>query len=359
MEKTKSSTRSLLQLGFEEINPFWLNLIYLISVSFLGSFLLLLLPMKDPSIPRPAFLDLFFMSVSAATVSSTASLEIESFSNSQLIVFTLLMLLGGEVFVSMLGLAFHNHNYRNHSLPAQRELELGTLPIKYLQSSEPGIERETESLKLSSSKHLLYVVLGYLVLVHMAGSLFILAYLSLFPGPMAVLQGRGIRAKTFAVFTAVSSFANCGFIPTNENMAVFRACPGVLLAVAALVLLGNTIYPVGLRCAVWALSRVTKRREFNFILSGDDRRWRLGYSHHLMRREEVGMLGVTVGGFVAVQALMLGCLQWRSEGLDGMSGYQKVIGSLFMAVNSRHAGESIVDISAVSPAILALFVVMM
>lgn len=207
---------------------------------------------------------------------------------------------------------------------------------------------------------LFYVVLGYLVLVQTVGSVLMLAYLSLYPDLMAVLGRRGIGAKMFAVFTSVSSFANCGFVPTNENMVVFRACSGVLLAVAALVLLGNTIYPVGLRSALWALKRVTKRKEFEFILSrGNSDRWRMGYGDHLMRRAKVGMLGVTVGGFVAVQALLFGCMEWRSGGLEGMNGYQKVVGSLFMAVNSRHAGESIVDLSAVSPAVLVLFVVMM
>ncbi|KAI9190922.1 hypothetical protein LWI28_000879 [Acer negundo] len=45
--------------------------------------------------------------------------------------------------------------------------------------------------------------------------------------------------------------------------------------------------------------------------------------------------------------------------MDGLNSYQKVVASLFEVINSRYAGESVFDISIISPAILVLFVGMM
>lgn len=70
------------------------------------------------------------------------------------------------------------------------------------------------------------------------------------------------------------------------------------------------------------------------------------------------MLAATVAGLVAVQVAMLCGMEWGGA-LRGMSAWEKVSNAVFLAVNSRHTGETTLDISTLAPAILVLFVLMM
>lgn len=100
---------------------------------------------------------------------------------------------------------------------------------------------------------------------------------------------------------------------------------------------------------------MTKKVEFSYILKN----WKeMGYSH-LLSSVHSCFLAATVFGLTLVQFILFCSMEWNSETMDGFSSYQKVVGSLFQVVNSRYAGESVVDLSTISSAILVLFVVMM
>lgn len=346
-------------------NPSWIHLCYFSFVSSVGFLLLKILPMREAA-SKPEDLDLFFMAVSANTVSSMDTVEMEAFSNSQLLILTLLMLVGGEVFTSMVGLRFTRIKLEKKETPDNRgsielssneranvpeQLELGTIESGAI-SPESGT---STYLRYNSIKQLGFVVLGYFLVFHVLGYVLILAYLSLVPSAGAVLEGKGIHFHTFSIFATVSSFTNCGFIPTNENMMVFKNCSGLLLLIIGQILAGNTMFPSFLRLVIWVLEKHTKRKEYDYMVK---QHGEMGFDHLLAGLHSV-LLALTVLGFVVVQLILFCCLEWRSEGLDGLSPYRKIVASLFQSVNSRHAGESVVDLSTISPAILLLYVVMM
>ncbi|XP_073106977.1 cation transporter HKT1;5-like [Elaeis guineensis] len=359
-------TASIYQFLLFHANPLWIQLCYFFFVSSIGFLLLKILPMRDAARNKPKDLDLFFMAVSANTVSSMDTVEMEAFSNSQLMILTLLMQLGGEVFISMVGLQFTRiklekketpYNKANIELMSSKELandsdqpELGTVDSGAI-SPESG----SGYLRYSSIKQLGFVVLGYLLAVQIVGYVLILAYVSLVPSARAVLDGKGIHFQTFSIFTTVSSFTNCGFIPTNENMMVFKNGSGLLLLIIVQILAGNTMFPSFLRLVILVFEKHSNRLEFDFMAKNQRE---IGFDHLLPGRRAV-LLALTVLGFVMVQLILFCCLEWRSEGLDGLSPYRKILASLFQSVNSRHAGETIVDLSTISPAILVLYVVMM
>ncbi|KAK0571366.1 hypothetical protein LWI29_014729 [Acer saccharum] len=296
-----------------------------------------------------------------------STVEMEVFSNTQLIIMTILMLVGGEVFISMLGLQFFksklpknqqsilvsNNKPPNSSLDS---LENNNNIIIIKSSSSSNDDDDHHILKCNSIKLLGYVVLGYLSVVHIGGSILVYLYIRLVPSAKQILDQKGLQLQTFSVFTTVSTFSNCGFVPTNENMMVFKKNSGLLLILIPQVLLGNTLYPSCLRSVIWVLKKTTKKLEFDYLLKNSRE---IGY-YHLLSGVHSCLLAVTVLGFIFLQWVLFICLEWNSsETMDGLNSYQKVVASLFEVINSRYAGESVFDISIISPAILVLFVGMM
>ncbi|XP_050375358.1 sodium transporter HKT1-like [Argentina anserina] len=360
---------------------FWVELVYFVTLSLLGYWVLKVLPVRTTHSFTPRNLDLFFTSISATTVSSISTVEMEVFSDSQLIVMTILMFIGGEVFTSMVGLHFQKFKLMmmmsktqkivslssdvssSSSSPARamdENIELGLavkseFPHDQVEKS-PSVDNQ--SLTLQNSVELLgHVVLAYLLVFHFLGVAMVLVYLAFTSSARNIVKNKGINVHTFSIFTTVSTFSSCGFVPTNENMIVFSKNSGFLLILIPQVLLGNTLYPSCLRFTIWLLGKFFKkqRNSCNYLLTNTKE---VGYLHLLPSRHS-SLLVVTVFGFILVQLVLFASMEWSSESLSGLNSYQKIIGSLFQTVNSRHTGETIIDLSIISPAILVLFIVMM
>ncbi|KAK1268774.1 putative cation transporter HKT7 [Acorus gramineus] len=278
------------------------------------------------------------MSVSAATVSSMSTVQMEDLSKIQLVVLAFLMLVGGEVFTSLLDL----------------QVMKSKLDREKNKSSSDG---ESQDLKSRSIRHMCYVILAYLLLIHTIGSTSILVYLSVVSSVRGTLKKKGAHELLFfSVFVIISSFANGGFIPLNENMAAFKNNSGLLLLIVPQILAGNVFFPPFLRLAIWASKRALGREEESNYLLENSSGVRL---HHLLSKHCSMLLAVTAGGLIVVLMVIFCGMEWDSEALRGMNPYQKIVGGLFQSVNLRHAGESIVDISVLSPVLLVLFVFVM
>ncbi|XP_075511640.1 LOW QUALITY PROTEIN: sodium transporter HKT1-like [Primulina tabacum] len=373
----------LIHILMFKINPFWIELFYFLSSSSLGFLVLKVSKPKSITTFRPQNLDLFFTDVSAVTVSSISTLEMEVFSNAQLIVLTILMFTGGEVFVSYLelqmkkakisqkGIFRHYRQYRilssssnpniDQSISDQIELGLPTCTDQFDQETsctckykpeyfQAESTEENQVWKRKSIKVLSYVVSSYLIVIHAVGITSIAVYLSLTPSAKQVLNQKGLNISTFSFFTIVSTFSNCGlrFLPDNENMIIFKKNSGLSLLLIPFMLLGNTLYAACLRFLVFLLQKATRKEEFKFMLKNYRE---LGYEH-LMSGVDSVYLAISLLGFLVMQMIVFCCLQWNSEVVGGLSFYEKIVGSFFQVVNSRHTGLSVFDLSAVSPGML-------
>ncbi|KAF8017163.1 hypothetical protein BT93_H2373 [Corymbia citriodora subsp. variegata] len=347
------------------VNSFFVQVLYFVSLSLLGFWFLKALRLRTDSF-RPRDLDLFFTSVSSVTVSSMSTVEMEVFSNSQLVVMTVLMFVGGEVFTSLAGLHFRKPKLQslvkteekvasvtsnlypsNPTNDVADHIELGVLTNLDCLYSQAGPQlrgprdesSDLDCLKYRSANFLCIVVLGYLLGVHVLGVAAASLYMTLVSSARDVLKKKSLKMMTFSIFITVSTFASCGFIPTNENMIAFRKNSSLLLILIPQVLLGNTLFPSTLRFTLWLLGKFNKKAEIEYLLSSTGE---VGYKH-LLPSLYSSLLAVTVLGFIGVQFIMFCSMQWNSESLDGLNSYEKIVGVLFQCVNTRHTGETIDD----------------
>ncbi|QHO13673.1 hypothetical protein HN873_052957 [Arachis hypogaea] len=360
-------------------NSFFIQLCYFMIMSLFGY--LGLKVSKPKTYVKPKNFDLFYTSVSASTVSSMTAIEMEVFSNSQLVLITFLMFFGGEVFTSLLELVFARFNNNsftsmkndysvkvstNNSLPIKKvhdQIELGLVSIPNHHSSQDQNQfihvnydiNNKHVLRSNSLKYLSHVVLGYFLLLQFVGTFLVSMYMSFIPSAKQVLREKGIKTLTFSIFTIVSTFASCGYVPTNENMIVFKKNSGLLIIILPYILLGNTLYAPCLRFVIWVLEKITKREEFSYLLKNSKE---IGFGH-LLPPLHSWLLVATVLGFNIIQFVIFCSMEWGTQIMDGLNPYQKFVASLFQITNARHSGESVFDLSTISSAILVLFVVMM
>uniref|UniRef100_A0A7N0TC33 Uncharacterized protein n=1 Tax=Kalanchoe fedtschenkoi TaxID=63787 RepID=A0A7N0TC33_KALFE len=349
------------------LSPFRAHLAYLLFLSFLGYLVLIStnLRLAPPNARLPG-LEAAFMSISAVTSSSMSTVEMELFTNAQLLVLTLLMFLGGEVFISMLALFLETRQETSAggmtTPPDTSPSSLAELGINKSNDvddyalTSPDSELTAVSFeKLTVVKALAYLVLAYILVIHFCGSLLVYLYMITVPTAAHVLKSKSILPGTFSLFLISSSFANCGFVPTNENMAVFKTDSVLLLLVVLQILMGNTLYPICIRILIRVMEFVTRNSLYTHMLNKSNP---AGYSH-LLSGPATRWFGWTGVAFVASQVVMLGALEWGSEAFRGMGWFERLAACLFQSVNSRHAGESVVDLAILSPAILVLFILMM
>ncbi|XVF47588.1 hypothetical protein PTKIN_Ptkin03bG0121600 [Pterospermum kingtungense] len=172
-----------------KVNPLWVQLAYFIVFSLVGY---RALNMSKPKIDsfRPKNIDMFFTFVSAATVSSLSTVEMKVFSNHQLILMTILMLIGREVFTSKLGLQLlrsrKQHNLEDsvnsasnsnlrHSLTLKditSKKESASITCSTIENDKPVIDHDLESnnksftniesLKYKATTYLSNMVLRYM-----------------------------------------------------------------------------------------------------------------------------------------------------------------------------------------------------
>jgi Trk-type K+ transport system membrane component len=98
------------------------------------------------------------------------------------------------------------------------------------------------------------MVLFYWVTVQVGGFLALGIYLT-HSSKAAMIREGGVPCWWFAAFHSVSSFNNAGFGLFGDNLYRFADNRGVLVILSFNIMLGNTLFPAGMRFAAWSLDR--------------------------------------------------------------------------------------------------------
>ncbi|KAF0932637.1 hypothetical protein E2562_011943 [Oryza meyeriana var. granulata] len=333
------------------------HLAYFLIIDILGFVALVVLRPSNHEY-NPRYVDMFFLSTSAVTVTGLATIQMEDLSSSQIVVLTLLMFLGSEMFLSFLGLVLESSKQNKHDPENRRVSSVTVCEQSQLEEAIPQTpSTNSTDIKKSCLKYLVFVVLAYMIIILATGSLLVFMYIAHVASARDVLTRKSINKALFSVSVTVSSFTNGGLMPTNESMAVFSSNNGLLLLLTCQILAGSTLFPVFLRLVIWASRglRLAKAEEPDFIMNNTRA---VGFNH-LLPNTKTAFLAALEIALVAMTVMLFCCLNWDSAVFAGLTSLQKITNALFMAVNARQAGENSIDCSLVAPAALVLFMVMM
>jgi trk system potassium uptake protein TrkH len=137
-----------------------------------------------------------------------------------------------------------------------------------------------------------------------------------------------------AVFHAVSAFCNAGFSNVSAGLVPFAGSPVVTMTVAALIVLGGIGFPVLDELTRALFTRLRGRRVPALSL----------HSRIALRTTALLLGGMTLAYLV---------FEWRSSMKD-LPIHERLLASLFQSASARTAGFNIVNIGAMSSAVLVL-----
>jgi potassium uptake Trk family protein len=244
-------------------------------------------------------------------------------------------------------------------------------PMPYL-SYQPTIGRNSQFVDLTeeqrdelggieyrSLKLLAKILVGYYIFFHIFGILCLLPWIYNAPEYAKIVRQGGVSPAWWAIYTAQTSFNDLGFSLTPDSMLSFQNCTWILLALAFLIVIGNTGFPCLLRFMIWGFFKIAPKdsaikESLNFLLDHPRRCFTLLFPS----RETWVLFWVLVGLNVADVVLFM-VLDLHDTAITGIPVGNRLVDAIFQAASTRTAGLAVVNIAEVHPAVQVSYMLMM
>ncbi|PHH61001.1 hypothetical protein CDD81_967 [Ophiocordyceps australis] len=219
---------------------------------------------------------------------------------------------------------------------------------------------EIGGVEYQALKLLLKVITAYFFGMQLLGALGLLVWIHLANAKYTILLDSVHQDKTWwAFYTSQSLMDNLGFTLTPDNMVPFCDTIWPLLLLSFVALAGETLYPVFLRCVIWAMARLVphtspQRLALAYLLDHPRRCYTL-----LFPSGTTWALFAIIGALNVIDTVLIVVLDLHNAEVAHLKLVNRFVSAFFQAVASRHAGTTPYNLDKVSPAVQFSLLVMM
>lgn len=220
-------------------------------------------------------------------------------------------------------------------------------------------KEELGGVEYRALKILAKILVFYFVGWHLTALVIIAPWSATSSSHKELFEEIGISSTWWGIFIAASSFNNVGLTLTPDSMASFSRSAFILVFVPFFMIIGNTGFPILLRCIIWFMFKVSKidgrmRESLGFLLDHPRRCFTLLFPSG----PTWWLFGVLVMLNVIDTVLFL-ILDLNNEAVKTIPIGYRIPAGLFQAIATRTTGFGILNIANLHPAVLVSYTIMM
>lgn len=174
-----------------------------------------------------------------------------------------------------------------------------------------------------------------------------------------VFEEDAISPAWWGIFTAASAFNNLGLTLTPDSLASFEKSLYVLILVPFLMIIGNTGFPIFLRCLIWVMFKISNpygrmRESLGFLLDHPRRCFTL-----LFPSGPTWWLFAVLMSLNLIDTILFLLLDLQNPAVTSIPVGYRIMSGFFQAISTRTTGFGILNIGDLHPAVIVSYTIMM